>query len=57
MRKINYERLAQYDATALRETEDTMLERIRREVEAKKAEEIKQAKKKKRKKKQSRDRD
>jgi len=54
MGRIDYERLAQYDDTALREIEHTMLDRIRREVEAKKAEEIKQAKKNKKKRKRAR---
>ena len=35
MRKIDYERLAQFDATALREFDESMEELVRREAEAK----------------------
>ncbi len=50
MSKVDYAKLAQFDATPLRELEDTMMEQIRREVEAKKAEERRKAKKARKKK-------
>ncbi len=45
MRKVDYERLARYDPQPLRELEDSMAAQLRREIEAKKAEETRKAKK------------
>ncbi len=50
MAKIDYEKLAQFDDTSLRELEDSMVGQLRREVEAKKAEERRKAKKARKKK-------
>lgn len=49
MAGIDMERIAQWDTTNLRETEQGLLDHIKRDKEAKKAEILKAAKKKKRK--------
>ncbi len=50
MPKVDYEKLAQFDDTSLRELEESMAEQVRREVEARKAEERRKAKKARKKK-------
>jgi hypothetical protein len=49
MRKLDFDRFAQWDRTALLELGDTIEEQIRREAEEKKAEETKKARKKRKK--------
>ena len=48
MRKPDYERLSQFAATSLRELDESIEELVRREAEAKKAEETRKAKKRRR---------